>query len=140
MKRITIHLALVGMAVFVLLVSPGSVVGQHYPLPKDPKASPAPKSKFIKHKKAVPNHYIVVLNDDVAPDKLSREERYARVKAIADEHARKYHGRVFYIYETALKGYSIELKDEADAIAISKLPIVRWVEEDAIGELAFGIK
>jgi peptidase inhibitor I9 len=84
---------------------------------------------------AVPNHYIVILQDDVAPDYLSQEERRARVKAIADETARKYQGKVTYIYETALRGYSIELGDEADAIAISKLPVVRWVEEDAIAEV-----
>jgi fibronectin type 3 domain-containing protein len=58
----------------------------------------------------------------------------AQVTAIANTHAQTYRGKVDYIYETALKGYAIELPNEAAAIAISNLPQVKWVEEDALGE------
>jgi hypothetical protein len=130
MKRITI--TLLGLTVFALLAAPSPALGQHYPLPKDPEKQVS-KTKFIKAKNPIPHRYIVVLEDDVAPADLSLEERRALVTAIANEHARKYEGKVGYIYETALRGYSIELPDEAAAIAISKLPRVRWVEEDSIG-------
>ena len=95
------------------------------------QTSPA---KFVKHKRAIPNHYIVVLNDDVVSNDAPLEARRARVTAIAQSHARTYRGKVDYIYETALKGYAIQLPNEAAAIAISKLPQVKWVEEDALGE------
>ncbi len=36
-------------------------------------------------------------------------------------------------YSIALKGYAIELPNEAAAIAISKLPQVKWVEEHSLG-------
>jgi hypothetical protein len=74
-----------------------------------------------------------VLNDDVASDDAPLEVRRARVTAIANSHAQTYGGKFDYIYETALKGYAIELPNEAAAIAISNLPEVRWVEEDALG-------
>ena len=98
---------------------------------KDP--SPPPK-KFIKHSsKVIANRYIVGLRDDVVSDKEPLEVRRAAVTAIANRHAQTYGGKYDYIYETALKGYAITLPNEEAAIAISKLPEVRWVEEDAVG-------
>jgi hypothetical protein len=61
------------------------------------------------------------------------------VTAIANSHAQAHDGKVGYIYETALKGYSIELPNEAAAIAISNLPEVRWVEEDVPGKIDSGV-
>lgn len=90
-----------------------------------------PASKFVRARNPIPNRYIVVLNDDVVSDKDSLEVRRAGVTAIANSHAQTYGGKVDYIYETALKGYAIELPDEAAAIAISNLPQVRWVEQDS---------
>jgi subtilisin family serine protease len=91
-----------------------------------------PQSKFKKVSNALPNRYIVVLDDDVASNDLPREARLERVTEIANSHARAHLGKVDYIYETALKGYAIELPNEAAAIAISRMPQVRWVEEDEI--------
>lgn len=126
MRRITIYLALLGVIAFGLSAAPRSGHSQQDPLPK---------KKFLKKQKnVIPNHYIVVLNDDVAPDDLPLEERRARVTAIAKSHAEAHDGTVYYIYETALKGYSIELPNEAAAIAISELPVVKFVEQDSIGE------
>jgi PrcB C-terminal/Peptidase inhibitor I9 len=102
---------------------------------EQPQASPTPPTKFIKgKKKAIHNRYIVVLNDDVVSDDLPLEVRRARVTAIASRHAQTHGGKFDYVYETALKGYAIELPNEAAAIAISNLPEVKWVEEDAFGE------
>lgn len=101
--------------------------------PQQPQPSSTPPTKFVKSKKPIPNRYIVVLNDDVVSDDAPLEIRRARVTAIANSHAQTYGGKVDYIYETALKGYAIELPNEAAAIAISKLDQVKWVEEDALG-------
>ena len=96
-----------------------------------------PASKFVKAKKPIANRYIVVLNDDVVSDDEPLEVRRARVTAIANTHAQTYSGKIDRLYEIALKGYAIELPNEAAAIAISNLPEVTWVEEDALGE--FGL-
>ena len=101
--------------------------------PEQQQGSLKPASEFVKAKKPIPNRYIVVLNDDVVSDNAPLEVRRARVTAIANSHAQTYRGKVDYIYETALKGYAIELPNEAAAIAISNLPPVKWVEEDSVG-------
>jgi hypothetical protein len=94
-----------------------------------------PASKFLKGKKnPIPNRYIVILNDNVVSDSAPLEVRRARIIAMAHRHAQMFVGTYDYIYETALKGYAIELPDEAAAIAISELPEVKWVEEDSTGE------
>jgi hypothetical protein len=103
--------------------------------PEQQHGSSKPASKFVKAKNPIANRYIVVLNDDVVSDNAPLEVRRAGVTAIANSHAQTYGGKVDYIYETALKGYAIELPDEAAAIAISNLPLVRWVEQDALGEI-----
>jgi hypothetical protein len=94
-----------------------------------------PASKFVKAKNPIANRYIVVLNDNVVSDSAPLEVRRAGVTAIANSHAQTYGGKVDNIYETALKGYAIELPDEAAAIAISNLPEVRWVEQDSFAYL-----
>ena len=70
-----------------------------------------------------------MLNDDVVPSDAPLDARRAQITAIANSHAAAHHGRVGFIYETALKGYSIELTNEADAVAISEDPQVKRVEE-----------
>lgn len=100
-------------------------------LPEQQQGSSKPTSKFVKAKNPITNRYIVVLKDDVVSDNAPLEVRRAGVTAIANSHAQTYGGKVDYIYETALKGYAIELPNEAAAIAISNLPQVKWVEEDS---------
>ena len=135
---------LVATGLFVLIVlwlslTANSAYSQ-IPPPVTPPSSPTPKTKFFKKiRNVIPNRYIVVLNDDVAPDYLSREVRLERVTAIAKRHAQAHKGKFDYIYETALKGYAIELPTEAAAIAISELPEVRFVEQDAMASLGLGV-
>ena len=112
--------------VIALLVFPSTALNQT----QDPST---PQKKFYKHDRVIPNRYIVVLKDNVVSNDDSLEVRRAKVTAIADSHARTYGGKFDYVYETALKGYAIELPNEAAAIAISNLPEVQFVEEDAIG-------
>ena len=105
--------------------------------PEQQQGSSKPASKFVKAKNPAANHYIVVLNDDVVSDDAPLEVRQAGVTAIANSHAQPYAGKVYRIYETTLKGYAIELPNEAAAIAISNLPQVKWVEEHSLG--GFGV-
>ena len=122
-KNFAISLVVVALLVFPLTTS------SHNQEP--PRKAPA---KFVKAQKPIPNRYIVVLEDDVVPDNVPLDVRRARVAAIANGHAQTHGGKVDFIYETALKGYAIELPNEAAARAISNSPRVRWVEEDGVGE------
>ena len=127
----------------VVLPSTTSSQNQEFPLefsplrtsrPETPQRSLTPQTKFVKGQNRIPNRYIVVLNDDVVPENASLEVRRARITALANRHASTHGGQVDYVYETALKGYAIELPNEAAALAISRSPLVRWVEEDQRGE------
>ena len=148
MKRITICFILLVLVAFGLSIEPRSGQSQQSQSPDIPpefsplntshpaqqQRSVIPQTKFVKGRNPIPTRYIVVLNDDVVPDNASLEVRRAGITALAERHASTHGGRVDYVYETALKGYAIELPNEAAAIAISKSPLVRWVEEDQRGE------
>ncbi|MGI9168113.1 MAG: S8 family serine peptidase [Pyrinomonadaceae bacterium] len=56
--------------------------------------------------------------------------------AIANSLAQLHSGRVGFIYETALFGFSIELPNEAAAIALSQNPQVKFVEEEGMLQLS----
>jgi hypothetical protein len=119
MKRITICSVALSVAMLALssvLTNGQSVADQ--------------KSKFIKTPKAVPNSYIVTLNDNLVSPKASLEARRAKVKGSAEALAQAYGGRVGFIYETALNGFSIDLLSEAAAIALSKNSNVKSVVEE----------
>ena len=148
MKRITICFTLLILIAFGLSIAPYAAHSQQSQFPEFPpdfsplntsrpaeqQRSLTPQTKFVKGQNRIPNRYIVVLNDDVVPDNASLEVRRARITALANRHASTHGGQVDYVYETALKGYAIELPNEPAAIAISRSPLVRWVEEDQRGE------
>jgi len=90
-----------------------------------------PRTKFVKVQNPIPNKYIVVLNDDVVSSDAPLDVRRERITAIANSLAKAHRGTVESVYETALKGFSIELPNESAAIALSKEPQVKWVEEVA---------
>ena len=149
MARVTICLTV--LSALVLSVLPISTPAQQlqypypdYPFPGFPEefsplktSRPAkvqrpltPTSKFVKVSNPLPNRYIVVLQDHVVDAAASLAARRATVKSVANAHAQAHLGKIGYIYETALKGYSIELPNEAAAIALSGNPQVKWVEEE----------
>ncbi len=101
--------------------------------PRPTQRSLVPPTKFVKVQNAIPNKYIVVLNDDVVSRQAALETRRAQVSAVASSLAQLHGGRVGFLYETALTGFSIELLNEEAAIAISRNPQVKWVEE--VGQL-----
>ncbi|HEX5875735.1 MAG TPA: protease inhibitor I9 family protein [Pyrinomonadaceae bacterium] len=92
-------------------------------------------SKFKKVANAIPNSYIVVRNDDSVSRNETADVRRAQVSAIANNFAQAHGGQVGFIYESALTGFSIQLPNEAAAIAISRSPRVKYVEEDARGSV-----
>ena len=133
LKNIAISSLIVALLVFPLTTSSQNKKSA----PEfSPAAQKTPPAKFMKTQNPIPNRYIVVLEDDVVSDKASLEDRHAGVTAIANDHARAHGGVVDFIYETALKGYAIELPNEAAARAISNSPRVRWVEEDGYAEFS----
>lgn len=150
----SIKIRFVALSVFAFAVVPGLTMGQSiegdriiYPpefsplvasRPRPVQRSLVPPTKFVKVQNAIPNRYIVVLNDDVVSGDAPLDVRRAQVTAIANAHAQAHRGTVGYVYETALKGYSIELPNEAAAIAISQNSQVKWVEE--VGSLQLGFQ
>lgn len=80
------------------------------------------EGKLRKSDRAIPGRYIVVLNE---------QEANPHEAALALTFA--YGGSARHVYTNALKGFSVELP-EAAAIAMSRNPRVRYVEED--GEIS----
>jgi len=101
--------------------------------PRPQQRTLEPVAKFNKVQSQIPNKYIVVLNDDVVSSLAALETRRTQINAVANGLAQIHNGRLGFIYETALKGFSIELPNEAAAIALSQNPQVKFVEE--VGKL-----
>lgn len=124
----------ISIAALALLVFPLTTSSHNQRSPLASQGPSTPRTKFVRSKKPIPKRYIVVLNDDVVPDDAPIDVRRTQVAAIANGHAQNHQGKVDFIYETALKGFAIELPNEAAAIAISNSPRVKYVEEDGYGE------
>jgi subtilisin family serine protease len=133
LKNFAVPILILALAGVALVAFPSITSSQNRP--QGPQGPTRSQTRFRKKLNAIPNRYIVVLDDDVADDKSPREARLERVAEIANRHALANLGRVDHLYETALKGYSIELPNEAAAVAISRMPQVQWVEEDAYLQL-----
>jgi subtilisin family serine protease len=122
MKHIKIYS--VALSIFVLALNPVLTKSQSGTVEKLSR-----RTKFIKTSNAVPNSYIVVLNDDIVSSNASLAVRRAKIRSVAETLAQAHGGKVGFIYETALKGFSIELLSEAAAIALSRNRHVKFVEE-----------
>jgi len=73
-----------------------------------------------KVKNAVPNSYIVVLDDKLLTKPVSE---------VAQELAAAHSAKIHFLYQYAIKGFAANM-DEATAIALTQNPLVKWVEED----------
>ena len=93
-----------------------------------PSKSSAKNDKFLRSQRPVADHYIVVMNDDVA--EFGDD---SGVGNAVSELARTYGGHVEKTYSSALKGYSAVMT-EADAVKLSEDPRVKFVEEDGVVE------
>ncbi|HKU72582.1 MAG TPA: S8 family serine peptidase [Pyrinomonadaceae bacterium] len=120
----------VGLSLIALLLFPAAISAQSTTLPPQPS-----QMKFRKVPNAISNSYIVVLNDAAVSQTSTVNARRSQVSAIANSFAQQHGGRVGFVYETALVGFSIELPNETAAIAISRSPRVKFVEEDSLGTI-----
>jgi subtilisin family serine protease/PKD repeat protein len=84
-----------------------------------PISSP-PAAKFLKASQAIPNEYLVVLND-----------RAADVRRITEEHARVHGVQVGRSFQHALRGYVLR-GSEAVARRVAEDPRVKYVEENGV--------
>ena len=89
--------------------------------------------RFHRHPgKAIPNSYIVVLDQDVTPD----TDDFGQASADADELIAKTRGggRIKHVYSAALRGFAAEMSEE-DALELAADPRVAFVEEDSEVEI-----
>jgi aqualysin 1 len=77
--------------------------------------------------KAIPNQYIVVLNDDAAGPR----GKFSMAEQATDVLVAAYGGKVKQVYKHALNGYAAEMSKE-EAEALSEDPRVAFVEEDSL--------
>jgi len=135
---------LVAWSIVALMLFPVSMLGQaiQYPpefapgkasRPRPTELPHTPPTKFNKLANAIPNQYIVVLNDEAVPKANTVAELRAHVTDIANNLTQIHGGKIRFIYETVLKGFSVELPNEAAAIAMSHNPQVNYVESNALG-------
>ncbi len=85
-----------------------------------PPREPGRSARFLLSASAVPDRYIVVLEDGVAD-----------VPSTARELAGKHGGVLGHVYARSLKGFSVTLP-RARAAAMADDPRVRWIEEDGV--------
>lgn len=118
MKRLLIAFLGCGALVATLAILPSQTVQSQDEGPKMRRAE-----------RAIPNKYIVVLEEWATGPK----GRNSRSDAVAWELGIVYQGKVGRVYKHALNGFSVEL-DEKQAEALSRDPRVKFIEED--GEMS----
>jgi subtilisin family serine protease len=87
--------------------------------------STAQADKFKKAKKAIPDRYIVVLEEWATGETGEN----SNAEAVADELGIVYSGKIDKVFKHALNGFSVEMK-EKQAEKLSQDPRVKFVEED----------
>ena len=112
-----ITLLMVCMASIVLMPS----------LAQNQDAKPIESEKLLRHEKAIPGHYIVVLDVDKAEDAAPSLQ-------VANDLANNYGALVTDFYSSALTGFSAQMSEE-QALKLSEDPSVRFVEEDSVMEI-----
>ena len=115
MKKLLASLTVIALLVCALLPLPSHSQGR------------AAQAKFRRVTRAVPGQYIVVLNNNA----VGRGGVAPVAQALAQAHG----GQIIFVYESALKGFAVRLPEPA-AQALSRDPRVKFVEEDAQGEVA----
>ena len=84
--------------------------------------------------RAIPNHYIVVLDEDVSlPDKFGVPPDVSAVARRTDEVMRSVGAVPTYLYEHAIHGFAAQMTEE-EALKLSADDRVAFVEEDSIVE------
>jgi aqualysin 1 len=84
--------------------------------------------------RAIPNHYVVVLDEDVAlPDILGVEPDVSAVAQRADEVMRTVGAVPTHVYAHAIHGFAARMSED-EALTLSEDDRVRFVEEDSVVE------
>lgn len=89
------------------------------------------KASLLSASDPVPNHYIVVLDEQNAD--------FSDVGAITDRLSTGYGAQVTHRYRFALRGFAATMNPD-DALALSADPMVAWVEEDAYVYASGGVQ
>lgn len=89
--------------------------------------------KFRLSENAIPNQYIVVLNDEVVEinDFLPAFFKNEVISSVSKDLVSSYGGRIDKLYKSALQGYSVEMSRQA-AERLSLDQRVKYVEEDFV--------
>ncbi len=93
------------------------------------------KGKFRKSERAIADHYIVVLKEDLPDGDVASKAAAQDVASVAVDLAGFHGGFPRHVYQHALKGFSVQLTEEA-AVALSQDPRVEYVEEDGEASVA----
>jgi subtilisin family serine protease len=80
--------------------------------------------------RAIPEQYIVVLEDDAAGTPEAPARTGLTVPIVAVDMAARYGGTVLDVWDTALKGFAMRLPEQA-AQKLASDPRVKWVEQDS---------
>jgi subtilisin family serine protease len=90
--------------------------------------------KFHRHgARAIPSHYIVVLDEDVAPEKSDVEPDRFAIERRADDVMRLVGAAPTHVYTDAIRGFSARMTEE-EALKLSEDDRVAFVEEDSVME------
>src|SRR5262245_59900447 len=87
--------------------------------------------RIVEGAPAIPDTYIVVLEDDAAGSPEAPARTGLTVSIVAVDMAARYGGTVFQFYETALKGFAIQMP-AANAQRLASDPRVKFVEQDSV--------
>jgi subtilisin family serine protease len=96
-----------------------------------PSDTSAQTGKLRRSKNAIPDRYIVVLEDDTAGPTVSPAVEKLQTGILSRELASAHNGSIEHIYASALKGFSVEMPAR-NAAALSHDPRVKYVEEDRV--------
>ena len=84
--------------------------------------------------RAIPNHYIVVLDEDVSlPDKFGAAPDTLAIEQRADDVMRLVGAVPTYVYTSAIHGFAAQMTEE-EALKLSQDDRVAFVEEDSVVE------
>jgi aqualysin 1 len=128
-----IRFAMVALVVGALALLPA--LAQQQEAPDAAGRQQRDTAKFHrKGARAIPNHYVVVLDEDVAlPDILGVEPDVSAVAQRADEVMRTVGAVPTHVYAHAIHGFAARMSED-EALTLSEDDRVRFVEEDSVVE------
>lgn len=96
-------------------------------LAQDDNAKADKPEKFLRHEKAIPGHYIVVLDEEMIGGP-------SRGLEIANDLSAAHSALITDVYTSALAGFAAQMTEE-QAAKLSEHPSVKFVEEDSVVEM-----